>query len=51
MPTGPDHDGRTRAERKMLTAPVTVDEKAKAVANARAKGVSLAEWIRLRCCR
>lgn len=50
MPAG-EHNGRTRADRKTLTAPVTAEEKAKAESNARAKGVSLAEWIRLRCCR
>jgi hypothetical protein len=50
MPAGINR-GRTRADRKTLTAPVTSDEKARAEANARAKGVSLAEWIRLRCCR
>lgn len=51
MPPGARHAGRTRADRKTLTAPVTADEKAKAEANARAKGLSLAEWIRQRCCR
>ena len=51
MPTGRHHDGRTRADRKTLTAPVTAEEKAKAEANAKTKGVSLAEYIRLRCCR
>ena len=51
MPAAANNNGRTRADRKTLTAPVTADEKARAEANAKRAGVSLAEWIRQRCCR
>lgn len=47
----PAHPVRRREDRAYLTAPVTPDERERARANATKAGVSLAEYIRQRCCR
>jgi hypothetical protein len=42
---------RTRATRKTITAPVTEDELARAKTNAAERKLTLAEYVRTRCCR
>lgn len=49
MPAGPNHAGRTREARTMITAPVSQQERARVERNAARKGLSIAEYVRRRC--
>ena len=46
MPAGANHAGRTRADRKKITVPVTAVELADVDREARKLGVSRAEYVR-----
>lgn len=47
MPAPANHAGRTREDRKFLTAPVTKDEKRRAVDKARRLKISVSDLVRL----
>jgi len=46
MPAGPNHQGRTRENRTMLTVPMRRDEIAAVDKAARKAGLSRAEYVR-----